>query len=393
MKNIKTLILALVFAILLSPVPRIEYIDDNGAVTPVFAAEGDFCETEYIKLSNEKISSRLYELFFGNSTFSKAKVSATFRKNKYSGKVFLIPSGSAFGIKIYGAGVRVTHIANTEGEQPLIENDRIEKVNGVQIHSSDDLKACLKASDGKAIDLDIIRDGRAISLSILPKNIGGEYSLGVIVSDSASGIGTITYIDPETATFGGLGHGICESKSGEVLNMTRGEATSVILGGAVKGVAGSPGELRGVLSQNNIGEIHCNTECGVFGEISAEAYEKYCQGLTPIRAAWRGEVTVGEATILSTVKNGKTAEYKIEITDIDRDASGSKCFRIKVTDETLIAITGGIVRGMSGSPIIQNGKLVGAVTHVMVADPTEGYGIFIDNMLSAAESQALPKAA
>ena len=128
-----------------------------------------------------------------------------------------------------------------------------------------------------------------------------------------------------------------------------------------------------------IGSIEKNSSCGVFGILSEVKENKY----TPIPVGTSGELALGEATVISTVKNGCRAEYKIEITEIDKSATGSKSFKIKVTDPTLITLTGGIVRGMSGSPIIQNGKLVGAVTHVMVNDPTEGYGIFIENMLNS----------
>ena len=168
-----------------------------------------------------------------------------------------------------------------------------------------------------------------------------------------------------------------------------GVACTVTLGACKKGMPGKAGEFSGIINRNTIGSIYKNTECGVFGKL--EALPKASPEALPI--ARKASVKCGEAEIISTVKNGKTATYKIEITDIDRDSTGSKSFKIKVTDPTLIALTGGIVRGMSGSPIIQNGKLVGAVTHVMVADPTEGYGIFIENMLNTANEQMQPKAA
>ena len=162
--------------------------------------------------------------------------------------------------------------------------------------------------------------------------------------------------------------------------MDSGEVCGVILGGVHRGESGKPGELCGILTDEDFGDLTVNSGCGVFGILTDQAK---LQG-EKIAVAGRDQVKEGEAKIISTLKNGKTAEYKIEIFDIDRDSTGSKSFRIRVTDEALKAMTGGIVRGMSGSPIIQNGKLVGAVTHVMVANPTEGYGIFIENMLNAA---------
>ena len=207
----------------------------------------------------------------------------------------------------------------------------------------------------------------------------GEYHLGVILKDTTRGIGTVTYYDPEENTFGGLGHGICSKDGNDIIKMTRGTVTSVILAGAVRGEVNAPGELRGVLTDKVIGTLRANTECGVFGTIDTAALRQS----EPIYTAQRSEVKPGAATILSTVKSGKKQSFDIEIYDIDRASSGTKSFRIRVTDDTLITLTGGIVRGMSGSPIIQNGKLVGAVTHVMVNNPTEGYGIFIENMLNA----------
>ena len=163
----------------------------------------------------------------------------------------------------------------------------------------------------------------------------------------------------------------------------------MILGGVTRGEIGKPGELSGVLNRKHIGNIYKNSECGVFGTIENLDTED----MTPIPVAKKKEIKTGEAEIICTVKGGKKAKHKIEITEIDINSTGSKSFKIKVTDPMLIATTGGIVRGMSGSPIIQNGMLAGAVTHVMIAEPTEGYGIFIENMLSAAECQVQQKAA
>jgi len=164
----------------------------------------------------------------------------------------------------------------------------------------------------------------------------------------------------------------------------------VILGGATLGSSGKPGELRGILTSTVYGSLHSNTECGVFGNLTEEYANSHKS--SPLPVGKRDEVKSGDAKIISTVNGAGKKEYSIKIENVDYSSTGTKSFRIKITDPDLIAATGGIVRGMSGSPIIQNGKLVGAVTHVMVADPTEGYGIFIENMLSAAEN-TVPKAA
>ena len=227
-----------------------------------------------------------------------------------------------------------------------------------------------------------------MTLTVIPKCEDGEYKLGVTLKRAACGIGTVSFIDPETGAFGGLGHGVCDADNGGLVELSAGEVTGVILGGVTRGEIGKPGELSGVLGKKPIGNIYTNSECGVFGTL--ENFDT--EGRTALPVAKKKELKCGEAEIISTVKGGKKTSYKIEITEIDTSSTGSKSFKIKVTDPMLIALTGGIVRGMSGSPIIQDGKLVGAVTHVLVANPTEGYGIFIENMLSAAEN-TVPKAA
>ena len=318
------------------------------------------------------VGSRLYELIFGSG------------KDKKSYKdIKLCPGGDAFGVKICGSGVTVTKVITELSAGVLKPDDRIISINKTDVYTIDEVKKIVNSSGGRALSFEILRDGKTHAAQITPRCAGGEYHLGVILSDGASGIGTVTYYDPETYEFGGLGHGICSADGKEVLKMTRGQVTGVILAGASRGAPTKPGELRGVLTDRHLGTLYANTPMGVFGKLERGAFAESEHGALPI--ASRDEVEEGEATIISTVKNGKRCEYKIALTDIDHSSDGTKCFRIKVTDDALIAITGGIVRGMSGSPIIQNGKLVGAVTHVMVADPTEGYGIFIENMLSAAQ--------
>ena len=320
-----------------------------------------------------KISSRIYELLFG--------------KEKEETKVLLIPGGGIFGAKIKQSYVSVQSPGDVH---ELKVGDKIKSINGHSVSSVKDIKSVTEELNGGVVTLVCERDNKEISLKITPKQVDGEYRLGVVLKDGAAGIGTITYIDPETGDFGGLGHGICDTDTGEVINFTEGQITGVILSGVKKGEEGKPGELSGLLTDKVRGVLYSNTECGVFGKL-----DSIPEGLssTAVEIAHRDDVHSGEATILSTVKVGSVKEYKIEISDINKGSTGTKSFKIKVTDPALIAITGGVVRGMSGSPIIQDGKLVGAVTHVMVANPTEGYGIFIENMLSAASENALPKVA
>ncbi len=318
---------------------------------------------------NIEISSRFFELFGKREEESKT----------------LAIGGTVFGLKIKEDGVSVI---DAKESSALKAGDRIIKISGKAMENASSVEETVKSSHGAPLEIEIIRSGEHIKLNVIPQLANGEYKLGVSLRSAASGIGTVSFYDPETKLFGGLGHGVCDSL-GNLIPIDSGVTTKVILGGIKRGECGKPGELSGALGKVNTGTIISNTECGIFGKLDSfdlENAELY-------KIAKKEEITPGKAEIISTVKNGKCARYEIEIKEIDLSANGSKCFKIKVTDEALIALTGGIVRGMSGSPIIQNGKLVGAVTHVLVANPTEGYGIFIENMLEAAESQAMPKAA
>ncbi len=332
------------------------------------------CEVD--KLSADvKISSRFYELLFGKAT-----------NKKEDGELMLYPGGSVFGVLIDEVGATVCGACTAE---KLRTGDRIISANGKPVADARDIEETVRASGGAAIELEVMRSGTLLKLSVTPTLKDGEYKLGATLRSQTAGIGTITFIDPNTHLFGGLGHGVTDSENGSLVTVEAGSALGVVLGGCKRGEAGRAGELVGVLNRNRCGNIFINTECGIFGILS----ELPSYATEPMQVAPRGEVHKGEAEIISTVSNGKRQTYKIEIEDIDYESESSKSFKIKVTDPTLIALTGGIVRGMSGSPIIQDGKLVGAVTHVMVADPTEGYGIFIENMLSAAQNQVIPKAA
>ncbi len=317
------------------------------------------------------VSSRLYELLF--------------QKKGDAERIHLIPGGEVFGIKIKEESLSVT---SSKDGSPLNKGDKIIAINGKKPECADDVSHILSEFGGGVVKIDILRGGEKMSVSVIPKFEDGAYKLGITLRNTASGIGTVTFVDPETRLFGGLGHGVCDSDGSELIKIRSAEATGVVLGSVVRGEIGKPGELSGILNKKHLGCISENNECGVFGTLEIPSY---CNS-DPIPVARRSEVRTGEAEIISTLKSGKRATYKIEITEICDTQNATKSFKIKVTDPMLIALSGGIVRGMSGSPIIQNGMLVGAVTHVMVADPTEGYGIFIENML-ASVPKALPNAA
>jgi len=333
-----------------------------------FAAGSDVICDENCVPCDLKLSSRLWELLFGKED---AEVAG-------EGKLMLCPGGDVFGAKINQKYITVSD----PGQHKKIKSgDVILKINGERAESIEQIKKITASSGGEAITLTLLRGGEELTAGVTPICEGGEYKLGINLRDGAAGIGTITFIDKKTGVFGGLGHAICDKDSGEIIEMNSGEATRVVLSGVKKGSVGNPGELTGILTGEVRGELYKNCECGIFGRLNPEELSE----LTEVEVGKKEELTEGKAEIISIVKNGKTAKFDVEIHDIDLDAKGNKCFKIKVNDDALIALNGGIVRGMSGSPIIQDGKLVGAVTHVMVADPTEGYGIFIENMLNAAQ--------
>jgi stage IV sporulation protein B len=211
------------------------------------------------------------------------------------------------------------------------------------------------------------------------KDKNGDYKGGLWVRDSIAGIGTVTFIDPKTGNFAGLGHGICDPDTGTLIPVKEGGVYGVVLNDIKKGNKGKPGVLRGCLDQSIKGKVKKNANSGVYGNLS-----KLPEDAITIDVARKNEVKTGKASVICSL-DGKVREYEASIEKIISADGAVKNFLIKITDQRLLALTGGIVQGMSGSPIIQDGKLVGAVTHVMVADPTEGYGIFIENMLAAAQ--------
>lgn len=290
--------------------------------------------------------------------------------------------GAPFGIKFFTRGATVLSFEN-EAENPAYRAglrlyDTIIKVNGKDFSGATELARA--AESGKEMELTCLRAGKEFVVKFTPKYSQSEkkYSLGIHIKDSGAGIGTITFVLPD-GTFGGLGHGICDAETGELTSIGSGSVLGVTVNGVVKGQRGAPGELKGYFNSSKVGSIYKNTDCGIFGTLAeipeALGGKTYSLGL-------KNDLKEGEATILCTLDDNVRREYKVEISAINRGATGNKCFTVKIVDEKLIAATGGIVQGMSGSPIIQNGKLVGAVTHVLVNDPTTGYGIFIENMLT-----------
>ena len=312
----------------------------------------------------------------------------------------LCPGGIPFGIRFVTDGIFVVGFSDvTENgtsyspakEAGLHENDCIVKCNEKGVKSAEEFTALVESSEGKPITLEVKRGKESLALTVTPRrsDLDQKYKSGMWIRDSGAGIGTVTFVDPESCLFGGLGHGICNSGNGDLVPMTRGTIFDVNVSDVVKGKQGTPGEIKGYFTSEKLGTLLGNTDLGMFGAVT-EMPEKmqsdpHCK---PLPIGKRNEISDGKATIYSTLDENGIREYEVELSDIRRDAAGGKCFTVKITDERLLKKSGGIVQGMSGSPIIQNGKLVGAVTHVLINDPTTGYGIFIENMLGQMDDLA-----
>ncbi len=301
----------------------------------------------------------------------------------------LVAAGRPFGVKLYTDGVLVVGLGDVETAEGILSpameagievGDVVLSVNGQKVMTNEDISHLVNASDGE-LEFEILRKNETHSLKLKPAFTDSGTKIGMWVRDSTAGIGTITFVDKQTGMFGGLGHGICDVDTGEIMPLLHGSVVRAEVNGVIKGKAGSPGELTGVINdKEEIGTLLVNSETGVYGTLSdlsgidtARLYE----------TGSRSSVKTGEAIIICDVGDG-TKEYSVEIEKVYNGTSKTKNMSIKVTDKDLLSKTGGIVQGMSGSPIIQNGKLIGAVTHVLVNDSERGYAIFIENMLGKA---------
>ncbi len=302
--------------------------------------------------------------------------------------------GMPFGVKFYTQGIVVvgfTEIETADGvktpayDAGLRINDVITHINGEKVGTSDEMIKLIEENNINEIEITYLRGGNENKVKFTPilSKIDGKRKTGMWIRDTTAGIGTVTFIVPETGEFAGLGHGICDSETGELLKMDRGTVVDVTISGVEKGVPGTPGELKGYFTSDKSGVLIGNTDCGVYGVLSCIP-----ENLVPeknVEIADKTEIKPGDAYIWCTLDDNVPHRYEIEISEIRYDSEDNRSFTITVDDDELIEKTGGIVQGMSGSPIIQDGRLIGAVTHVMVNDPCRGYGIFIENMLDAVE--------
>lgn len=296
-----------------------------------------------------------------------------------------MPAGftlSAGGAQVIG----LSEVMNDKGatspaaDAGIRTGDVITEAAGIRVETVGELNEILGKCKGRAIELKVLRGETEMTFFVTPvkDKVTGKYKIGVLIRDSVSGIGTVTYIDKQTKRFGSLGHSVVGEDHRE-MKIAGGKVYQCSIVSVSKGIRGKAGELRGMfLSEGGIGNAEKLCECGIYGQVS-DSYE--LSGLECVYTADIDEVQPGDAYILSTVSGVCPKKYAIDIVKVDKTNRNNKNFVIRITDKELISETGGIVQGMSGSPILQDGKLVGAVTHVFLNDPTRGYGIDINTML------------
>lgn len=305
--------------------------------------------------------------------------------------------GYPFGCVINTKNVLVVGSSDVETSQGLVNpsqdagikvGDYIISINGCDINETKDIAKIVNESNGKTLNVKIFRNSKQIDLTVTPalSKVDNKYKIGLWVRDSEAGVGMLSFYSEETGICAGLGHTLTDADTGTSFYMTDGIAFNAQVLSIKKGAQGNPGQIFGSINTNReIGEIVLNNETGVYIKTNK------AQGFA-CRLAHKESVVEGAATLCVALEGDNVEYYDIKIEDIDYNANDNKNMVIKITDEDLIAKTGGIVQGMSGSPVIQNGKLVGAVTHVLVDDPTRGYAIFAENMLETAQQVADEKA-
>lgn len=307
----------------------------------------------------------------------------------------VIPGGQSVGILLHAEGVMVVGEAVVEHkginkyparDAGISAGDLILSVNGIKINSEAQLQEAIDSygREGKDVNL-LVKHGNSTRQALITPILcdkTGRYRIGLFVKDSTAGVGTLTFFEPRTKTYGALGHVIADFESGRKVNSINGKIVEATIKGLHPGRKGQPGEKMGVFKGESdiIGNIQKNTECGIFGVLQNDINNPYFK--KPIPVAMRYQIHEGPAKIFTVLENNKIEEFKIEIIDILPASNQGKGMVIKVTDKALIKRTGGIIQGMSGSPIIQNGRLVGAITHVFINDPTKGYGVLAENMLN-----------
>lgn len=303
------------------------------------------------------------------------------------------PGGNPIGVRVNSEGVLIVgysdiEVNNKKEESPgkssgLEIGDVILKVNGIDVENSIDLLRTIKSCEKEDIEVYILRNGKKLTKNVhLKRENNKDYKIGLWIRDSTAGVGTMTFYDTNTKKFGALGHPITDCDTNEPFLIKNGDLLESSIISIKRGEKGAPGELKGIFINEQLpaGNIEKNTESGIFGEIKNS--KSFNRNIKPLKVGFRDEITVGKAKIITTIDESGPQEFDIEIEKLlNQSTPGSKSMVIKITDPKLLEKTGGIVQGMSGSPIIQNNKIIGAVTHVLINKPDTGYGIYIEWML------------
>ncbi len=306
----------------------------------------------------------------------------------------LRPCGEPFGIRLITDGVLVVDLQSQGGFDGTLScpaarcgiriGDIIMSVGGQAVSGNSDISAVVEGSGGQPLEVRLKRDGEVKTVSLVPELSGGKYRAGMWVRDSSAGIGTLTFYDDTTGSFGGLGHPICDADTKQPLPLSDGNTGEVDITGVEKSHEGDPGELLGAFrSSAATGVITANTSCGVFGRTFTCPTKHDAMPL-----GFRQQIHEGDATVYTTVQGGQPQEYSVSIKSIDLSESAEHSMIVEITDPELLDKAGGIVQGMSGSPIMQDGKLIGALTHVFTDDPTCGYAVFAEEMYKTVVNDA-----
>ncbi len=329
----------------------------------------------------KKLSIRVISLISGLLLFGSQSAFAVCAKEVYLG-------GQPFGVKFYSDGVMVVeleefyngaHYVCPAKKGGIQVGDVIKAINGEEVVTNENLQQIILQSKGKELTVRLERNGKELQKSVQPEmNTAGAFLLGAWVRDSCAGIGTVTFYDENRLA--ALGHGICDNDTGELLPLASAEVVGANISSVTKGIKGKVGSLNGFFSENTLGSLTENTTIGIYGTTIDNSYQKNPK----IEIADFNELETGKAWIITCVEGSQPMSYQAEITEIrNNDCHNNENFVIKVTDSRLLDESGGIVQGMSGSPIVQNNKLVGAVTHVFLNNPVEGYGVAAQFMVES----------
>jgi stage IV sporulation protein B len=343
----------------------------------------------YLNRKSKIIDANLQEFLEGNA-----------KPTKNSSEILVYPGGVPVGVKLNTKGVLVVALSDIDGVKGKMQSpaasagvqigDSIIRINDIEINSAEDVTKFINKEKNSELTLKLQRKNNSSYFEVKVKPVidsnDGKQKIGLWVRDSTAGVGTLTFYDGNTKKFAALGHPITDADTGTILNVNSGVIISSNIVSIKKGTKGSPGELRGLfVDENKIkGQIMKNTECGIFGNGNETLINPKFN--KPMKIALRNEIKEGKAQIITTINGSEPELFDIEIQKLlNQNTSGSKSMIIKITDSRLLDKTGGIVQGMSGSPIIQNNKIIGAVTHVLINKPDVGYGIYIEWMLKDAD--------